>query len=174
MNARFLVPLLILAGLLVLLGIGLTLKPGEIPSPLIGKPRPSLAMPPLGDPGAATTEPTLQGPYLVNFWASWCPPCLDEHPLLMRIAAERQLPLIGINYKDAPAAATRWLARHGNPYELVLRDADGDNAIDWGVYGVPETYLVGADGRVLYKQVGPVTEAVWRERMRPLIDGASG
>ena len=108
MNARFLVPLLILAGLLVLLGIGLTLKPGEIPSPLIGKPRPSLAMPPLGDPGAATTEPTLQGPYLVNFWASWCPPCLDEHPLLMRIAAERQLPLIGINYKDAPAAATRW------------------------------------------------------------------
>ncbi len=170
MSGRYAIPALALLALLILLGIGLRLKPGEIPSPLIGQPRPSLALPRLQDPAAPATEPAPSGPYLVNFWASWCTPCLEEHPLLRRLAG--QVTIIGVSYKDDAAAAERWLRRHGNPFALVLRDADGRRAIDWGVYGVPETFVVAADGRILHKHVGPLSAEAWEQDIRPLLERA--
>ncbi|HEX4872343.1 MAG TPA: DsbE family thiol:disulfide interchange protein [Nevskiaceae bacterium] len=168
---RFLIPLALALGLVALLGVGLTLKPGEVPSPLIGKPVPAFALPVLGGDGLQDQR-LLQGrPRLVNFWASWCTPCLEEHPLLLRLAREQGVEIIGINYKDEPAAAQAWLSRHGNPFQLILADRLGSAGLDWGVYGVPETFLIGADGRILAKHIGPLNEAAWRERLAPLWAG---
>jgi cytochrome c biogenesis protein CcmG, thiol:disulfide interchange protein DsbE len=137
---RFLLPALTVLGLLILLGVGLTL---------------------------VSLDDLLGAPTVVNYFASWCTPCLVEHPLLMRIARERRVRLVGINYKDPPAEALRWLARHGDPYVLIAQDLAGSAGLDWGVYGVPETYLLDARGTLLYKQVGPLTEAVWDAEFAP-------
>jgi cytochrome c biogenesis protein CcmG, thiol:disulfide interchange protein DsbE len=169
---RFLLPVAVLLVLLVLLGVGLTLNPREVPSPLIGKPAPALDLPRL-DGAARLRSAELQGqPRLVNYWASWCTPCLQEHPLLMRLAREQQVSLLGINYKDAPQDASAWLARHGNPFSLVAQDLDGRAGLDWGVYGVPETFVLDAQGVILHKHIGPLTETAWREQIQPLLAGA--
>ena len=173
--AKFAIPVVVLAAMLVLLGIGLKLDPREVPSPLIGKPAPAFELPLLGaDPGApALTPAALMGrPVLVNFFASWCAGCRVEHPLLMELS-KQGVEIVGMDYKDAPEDGAAWLERHGNPYRLVAVDRSGQAGLDWGVYGVPETYVLGADGRVLFKQIGPLTPQAWERDIRPLIAGAA-
>lgn len=170
---RFLLPAAALLVLLVLLGIGLTLDPRTVPSPLIGKPAPAFALPRLDDEGTLSPAELTGTPVLVNFFASWCTPCLEEHPLLMRLSREGAIRLVGINYKDAADDARRWLGRHGNPYAVIARDAEGDAGLDWGVYGVPETYLLDATGVILYKHVGPLTETVWAAQFLPRLAGGA-
>lgn len=169
MRTRFLIPIVVLAGLLVLLAIGLQKDPREVPSPLIGKPAPAFDLPALAADRRYTHEDLLGRPLLVNFFASWCAGCQIEHPVLMRLAREEGVEIIGMDYKDTREDAERWLGHHGNPYRTVIADEKGQAGLDWGVYGVPETYVIGRDGRILYKQIGPVTEAAWRERIRPLL-----
>jgi cytochrome c biogenesis protein CcmG/thiol:disulfide interchange protein DsbE len=177
-GSRFVValPLLIflaLAGLLFFrLGSG---DPSRLPSALIGKPAPSLSLSALDglthdgapvpglDPSQFTGQITL-----VNVWASWCVPCHAEHPQLMRLAADRRLQLVGINYKDATENARRFLGRYGNPFSAVGVDENGRSAVEWGVYGVPESFLIGRDGRIAYKQVGPITNETLPELEREI------
>lgn len=168
---RFLLPVGVLLLLLVLLGVGLTLNPREVPSPLIGKPVPAFDLPQLEVAGRLRHTDLPGQPRLVNYWASWCTPCLQEHPLLMRLAREQQVLLLGINYKDTPEDASRWLARHGNPFGVVAQDLDGRAGLDWGVYGVPETFVLDARGVILHKHIGPLTETAWREQIQPLLAG---
>lgn len=140
--------------------------PSALPSVLIGKPAPANALPPLeGLTRDGVNVPGLEpGQFqgrvtIVNVWASWCVPCRDEAPLLVRLAGDTRFRIVGINYKDEPDNARRFLARFGNPYQAVGVDRAGRAAIDWGVYGVPETFIVGRDGRIVFKLVGPITEA---------------
>jgi cytochrome c biogenesis protein CcmG, thiol:disulfide interchange protein DsbE len=173
--ARFAIPVVVLLAMLVLLGIGLKLDPREVPSPLIGKPAPAFELPLLGaDPAAPKLTPSsLAGrPVLVNFFASWCAGCRVEHPLLMELSRQG-VEIVGMDYKDAPEDAQAWLARHGNPYRQVALDRTGQAGLDWGVYGVPETYVLGADGRILFKQIGPLTPQAWERDVRPLLAGAA-
>ncbi|WP_029890436.1 DsbE family thiol:disulfide interchange protein, partial [Polycyclovorans algicola] len=164
---RFMLPALLIVALLVLLGLGLRLDPTEVPSPLIGKPAPAFDLPTLEDEGRLTSDVLLGQPTVVNYFASWCTPCLAEHPLFMRLARAGEVRIIGISYKDRPEDTSRWLARFGNPYAQVARDAVGATAIDWGVYGVPETYLLDADGKILHKHVGPLSESDWQAAFAP-------
>lgn len=166
---RYAIPGVLLLGLILLLGIGLTLDPREVPSPLVGKPAPDFSLTPLAG-GALVTPQQLQGrPLLVNFWASWCAGCQIEHPLLMKLARNADVEIVGIDYKDTPEDARAWLQRHGNPYRQVLQDDQGTAGLDWGVYGVPETFVLAADGTILYKQIGPVTEDAWQRHIAPLL-----
>lgn len=168
---RYAIPVVVLVAMLVLLGIGLKLDPREVPSPLIGKPAPAFELPPLGAEEAAPkiTLASLSGrPVLVNFFASWCQGCRVEHPLLLELS-KQGVEIIGMDYKDAPEDGQAWLARHGNPYRQVALDRAGQVGLDWGVYGVPETYVLGADGRILFKQIGPVTPQAWERDIRPLL-----
>ena len=168
---RYAIPVVLLLGLLALLGIGLKLDPREVPSPLIGKPAPAFDLPLLDPENERLTPAALSGrPVLVNFFASWCAGCQVEHPLLMRLA-EQGVEIVGMDYKDAPDDAKQWLRRHGNPYRQVALDRAGQAGLDWGVYGVPETYVLGADGTVLFKQIGPMTEQAWLEDIQPLMLG---
>lgn len=170
---RFILPALGLLGMLILLGVGLTLDPRIVPSPLIDKPAPAFVLPALKGEGTVRHEDLLGTPTLVNYFASWCTPCLVEHPLLMRIAREQRIRVVGINYKDPPEEALRWLARHGDPYALIGRDSTGAVGLDWGVYGVPETYLVDPQGILRYKHVGPLTEAIWAAEFEPRLAAMS-
>lgn len=168
---RFAIPIALLVALLVLFAVGLTHDPREVPSPLIGKPAPAFALPGLGGTPAQFSNADLKGrPVLVNFFASWCVACRVEHPVLMELS-QQGVEIIGIDYKDTDAEGAQWLQRHGNPYRTVAADAQGAMGLDWGVYGVPETYVLSADGVILFKQIGPVTQAVWREKMAPLMMG---
>ncbi|MBW8270318.1 DsbE family thiol:disulfide interchange protein [Caldovatus aquaticus] len=147
--------------------------PRGVPSALIGQPVPDFALPPLegaGLPGlsAADLRGGLERPALVNFWASWCVPCLVEHPLLMRLAREGT-PVFGINYKDRPEDARAFLGRHGNPFARLGADQPGRVAIDWGVYGVPETYLVDRGGVIRWRWAGPLTPPLLESELRPLL-----
>jgi cytochrome c biogenesis protein CcmG, thiol:disulfide interchange protein DsbE len=151
----------------VLFAIGLTRDPSRIPSPLIGKAAPALRLATL-DGGVIDTGALGAQPVLVNFWASWCPPCLEEHPLLMELA-RTGVRIIGLNYKDDPAAARQWLARHGNPFALIAQDRDGRAGLDWGVYGVPETFVVDAQGVIRHKHIGPLTRAAYEQELAPLL-----
>ncbi len=169
---RFAIPIVLMLGVLALLGFGLTHDPREVPSPLIGKPAPVFALPGLGGTPPQLANADLKGrAVLVNFFASWCVACRVEHPLLMQLA-KNGVEIIGIDYKDTDADGAQWLSRHGNPYRVVAADAQGAMGLDWGVYGVPETYVVSADGTILFKQIGPVTEAAWRDKIAPLLTGA--
>lgn len=164
---RFAIPLLVLAVLVGFLAIGLRHDPREIPSPLIGKPMPAFN---LTDLSGATpvTQQQLQGrPLLVNFFASWCAGCQVEHPVLMQLAREYGVEIIGIDYKDTREDAEAWLQRHGNPYRQVIADPQGQAGLDWGVYGVPETFVIAADGRIVHKQIGAVTIEAWKEVIAP-------
>ncbi|MGQ0697551.1 MAG: DsbE family thiol:disulfide interchange protein [Panacagrimonas sp.] len=172
---RYAIPALVLVGTLALLGFGLKLDPREVPSPLIGKPAPAFELP-LLDSEAQTLSPAkLAGrPVLVNFFASWCEGCRVEHPLLLKLATEQGVEIIGMDYKDEPDAARLWLKRHGNPYRTVAIDREGRAGLDWGVYGVPETYVLGADGTILFKQIGPMTPEAWERSIRPLLGATRG
>jgi cytochrome c biogenesis protein CcmG, thiol:disulfide interchange protein DsbE len=167
---RFVIPLAVLAALLVFLGAGLKLDPHEVPSPLIDKPAPAFALPRLDDATQKITRQQMLGkPWVLNVWASWCAPCREEHPLVKAIAARGGVPVYGLNYKDEPAAARQWLANLGNPYQATLVDRDGRVGIDFGVYGVPETFLIDARGIVRMKHVGPLTPDVIRDRIEPML-----
>lgn len=164
------VPLLLFLALTVLLGIGLTLNPREIPSPLIGKPVPDFSLPPVKGRALGLSGADLKGEVsLVNVFASWCTACREEHPLLMQLRENRVIPVHGLNYKDKPVDAEKWLNELGDPYTRTGADINGRVGIDWGVYGVPETFVVDRDGRIAYKQIGPLTPQVLRDTIIPLL-----
>ena len=167
---RFLLPALAFAGLVVFFIIGLQKDPGRIESPLIGKPAPAFALESLGDAAWKVGSADFVGrPWLLNVWATWCGGCREEHETLMAIAAENRLPMMGLNWRDDRALALRWLTQLGNPYVSVAFDPDGGTAIDWGVYGAPETFLVDSKGIVRWKLIGPITDAVISEQIWPVL-----
>jgi cytochrome c biogenesis protein CcmG/thiol:disulfide interchange protein DsbE len=172
---RFLVPALGFAVLVGFFVIGLQRDPGQIPSPLIGKPAPAFALESLGDPGWIVGSRDFAGrPWLLNVWGSWCVGCRQEHEALMAIAGENRVPIMGLNLWDDRTRALRWLSDLGNPYVSVAFDPEGRTAIDWGVYGAPETFLIDADGRVVKKHIGPITLEDWRQDFLPLLDTKAG
>ena len=167
---KFLLPLAMFAAIVAFLTVGLGLNPREVPSPLIGKPAPAFALPRLDDPTQKVSREDLLGQvWMLNVWASWCAPCREEHPLVIDIARRQLVPVYGLNYKDAGPAAHSWLASLGNPYRANLVDADGRVGIDFGVYGVPETFIIDRQGVIRLKHVGPLTPDVVRKRIEPLL-----
>lgn len=170
---RYAAPVAVFGVVVAFLLIGLGRDPHTLPSPLIGKPAPAFTLSRLASTGTGQVSLNdLKGkPLLLNMFASWCAPCLEEHPVLMALARSGAVPIVGINYKDEAANATRWLARNGNPFSQVLVDQDGRVSIDFGVYGVPESYLIDAAGTIRYKHVGPLTQAVVERELMPLIEG---
>ncbi len=167
---KFLLPLAMFAAIVAFLAVGLGLNPREVPSPLIGKPAPAFALPRLDDPTQKVSREDLLGQvWMLNVWASWCAPCREEHPLVIDIARRQLVPVYGLNYKDAGPAARSWLASLGNPYRANLVDADGRVGIDFGVYGVPETFIIDRQGVIRLKHVGPLTPDVVRKRIEPLL-----
>ncbi|HSS64011.1 MAG TPA: DsbE family thiol:disulfide interchange protein [Gammaproteobacteria bacterium] len=171
---RFATPLGIFLLLVVLLGVGLTLNPRRVPSPLVNKPVPEFELSTVLDPGLSFSQEDLRGRVsLLNVWATWCVPCRDEHPVLVGIARRGESVIYGLNYKDDRDKATAWLQTLGNPYEKSGFDPAGRAGIDLGVYGVPETFIVDADGTIVYKHIGPIDEKIWREQLRPLVKQAA-
>jgi cytochrome c biogenesis protein CcmG/thiol:disulfide interchange protein DsbE len=167
---RFILPAAAFAVLVAFFVIGLQRDPGTIPSPLIGKPAPAFSLESLGDPAWRVGTADFAGrAWLLNVWATWCAGCRDEHEALLAIARENRVPIVGLNWRDDRSLALGWLAQLGNPYASVAYDPEGRTAIDWGVYGAPETFLVGADGRVLVKHIGPLTLDVWQRKFLPLL-----
>ena len=172
---RFVVPIIGFAVLVVFLVIGLNRDPTVVPSPLIGKQMPSFSLPRLGEPGKLVTDADLRGQFSVlNVWATWCPGCRQEHPVLNQIAGQSQVPIYGLNWKDDAALAGDWLRRLGNPYVANAFDEEGRVAIDWGVYGAPETFLIAPDGTILYRHIAPITLEVWEEEFLARIAAAGG
>jgi len=168
--AVYAVPVVVFAAIGVLFYKGLGLNPTYIPSPLLGKPAPVYELPTLRDPQTTTGTKDLLGQVsLVNVWATWCPGCRQEHPFLVELARQDIVPIYGVNWRDDRRAALQWLESLGDPYVASAFDTDGGVAIDWGVYGAPETFLVGPDGTVLYKHIAPLTPAVWEREFLPRI-----
>jgi len=166
---RFLWPLAIFIVLVGFLAVGLKLDPREVPSPLVGRPAPAFELPVLHQPDKRFVPGDMRGKvWLLNVWASWCVSCRDEHPLLVALAKKGILPILGLNYKDKGDDAQRWLKQFGDPYQLSVVDADGRIGIDYGVYGVPETYLIDREGVIRYKHIGPITPAVLEQKILPL------
>jgi cytochrome c biogenesis protein CcmG/thiol:disulfide interchange protein DsbE len=142
----------------------------EVPSPLINKPAPAFVLPTLDDPDKTVSKTSMLGkPYLINVFASWCFACGEEHPVLMSEAQQLGVQLVGYNYKDIPDEAKGWLAKHGNPYSMIIADRDGRTAIDFGVYGAPESFLVDSQGVIRYKRIGPLTPDVIEKELKPAI-----
>ncbi|HYG82956.1 MAG TPA: DsbE family thiol:disulfide interchange protein [Pyrinomonadaceae bacterium] len=167
---KFLLPLILFLALAVFLFIGLGRDPNEIPSPLLDKPAPAFNLPQLADPQRSFKSEEMRGRvWLLNVWASWCAACRDEHPLLVELARTRLVPIYGLNYKDERRDALNWLEEFGDPYTMNLVDADGRVGIDYGVYGVPETFVIDRNGVIRYKQIGPVTEEALKNRIIPLV-----
>lgn len=167
---RFFIPLAAFLILALILGVGLKLDPREVPSPLINKPAPAFALPRLDRPDAQISKTDMQGKvWLLNVWASWCVSCRDEHPVLLDLAKSGIVPVIGLNYKDERTDGLRWLAQFGNPYQLSAYDHEGQVGIDFGVYGVPETFVIDKQGTIRYKQIGVLTEQNLREKILPLV-----
>lgn len=165
----------------VLLGYGLQIgDPSKLPSTMIGKPVPQTVFPALAGllidnkpvPGFTSADLAKGKPTIINFWASWCAQCVEEHPLIERLAAESGVEVYGINYKDTNEAARRYLGRYGNPYAAIGTDASGRNAIEWGVYGMPETFVVNGKGEIIYKHVGSLTEEAVHSKIMPAITQA--
>lgn len=170
MKARFLVPLAVFVVLVGFLAVGLTLKPSEIPSPLIGKPVPAFTLSKLGDPSQSFSPADFRGRvWLLNVWASWCVSCKEEHPVLIELAKTNLVPIIGLDYKDQRGAALEFLRRGGDPYLFSLLDTDGRVGIDFGVYGVPETFLIDREGVIRHKHIGPVTPKALEETILPMV-----
>ena len=167
---KFIAPLLLFAVLVGFLAVGLNLNPREVPSPLIDKPAPAFALPRLDDPTQTVSLQDLAGKvWVLNVWASWCVACREEHPLFVEFARRSPVPLYGLNYKDTRDEAQAWLARFGNPYTASLSDSKGLVGIDFGVYGVPETFIIDKQGVIRFKHIGPVTPKVLKERIEPLL-----
>jgi cytochrome c biogenesis protein CcmG/thiol:disulfide interchange protein DsbE len=172
---RFLVPAAVFVVLLGFLYAGLSINPSVIPSPLIGKPAPPLSLPTLHDPARRLESTAFGGqPWLLNVWGTWCFECRAEHATLIEIARTKVIPMYGLDWKDDRGTALAWLEKLGNPYDAVAFDAEGRVAIDWGVYGAPETFLVDANGMIVCKQIGPLDIETWRNKFLPVIQGAKG
>ena len=166
----FWMPIVAFAGLALAFGRGLTRDPTLVPSALIGRPVPRFSLPPVKGRTLALSDADLKGTVsLVNVFASWCVACREEHPIWMRLKQEGIVPIHGLNYKDQPDDAAHWLDTFGDPYTRTGADLDGRVAIDWGVYGVPETYVIDRDGRIVFKQIGPVNARVLDQTILPLI-----
>jgi cytochrome c biogenesis protein CcmG, thiol:disulfide interchange protein DsbE len=171
MKAKFLIPLIAFLALLGFLAVGLGLKPSEVPSPLIGKPAPEFTLPKLSDPSKSFSPADMKGQvWLLNVWASWCVACKQEHPVLMELAQANILPIVGLDYKDQRDPALEFLRRGGDPYVLSAVDESGRVGIDYGVYGVPETFLIDKEGIIRYKHIGPITPKSLRETILPLVE----
>jgi cytochrome c biogenesis protein CcmG/thiol:disulfide interchange protein DsbE len=170
---KFVAPLAIFALLGGFLFVGLYRDPSYVPSPLIGKPAPQFSLPSVQDPSYPVASKELLGqPWVLNVWGTWCGGCREEHETLLAIAKQNAVPLIGLNWKDDNSAAQEWLRTLGNPYAAVAEDKEGRVAIDWGVYGAPETFLISADGKVLFKHIAPMTMDVWTKEFLPRIEAA--
>ncbi|MEJ2346039.1 MAG: DsbE family thiol:disulfide interchange protein [Gammaproteobacteria bacterium] len=168
--ARYLIPLAIFVTLVVFFAIGLTKDPRLVPSPLIGKAAPQFTLPTLKDPQRSLSTADLRGHVtLFNVWASWCVECRVEHPFLMDLARNQHVAIYGLNYKDTRAAALTWLDNMGDPYHVIAFDQKGSVGIDWGVYGVPETFVVDKKGVIRWKVIGPLTPKVWKDKVEPLV-----
>lgn len=171
-HRRFIVPVIIFGLLCVVLAAGLNLKPGCIPSPLVGKPAPEFSLPKVEDATQMVSNKDFLGrKYLINVWGTWCVACRQEHEALLAIAREGVVPIIGIDWRDDMSMAQRWLGQLGNPYTATAFDQAGKVAIDYGVYGAPESFLVDEKGVVIYKYVGVITEEVWKDAFLPRING---
>jgi cytochrome c biogenesis protein CcmG/thiol:disulfide interchange protein DsbE len=167
---KYIIPFVLFIVMAVFLALGLNLKPSEIPSPLLNKPAPVFSAAKLNDPNVKLAPADLKGKvWLFNVWASWCVSCRAEHPILNQLAKQQAVIIVGLNYKDDPEAAKKWLSTLGNPYNDSVMDTDGRIGIDWGVYGVPETFVMDKQGIVRYKHTGPVTEDDVKNTFLPLI-----
>ena len=172
---KYVVPLALFVLLGAFLYVGLQRDPSYVPSPLIGRPAPEFSLPSLQDAAYPVASAELKGrPWVLNVWGTWCGGCREEHDVLLEIARQNVVPIVGLNWKDDNAAAQRWLRELGNPYAVVAEDREGRVAIDWGVYGAPETFLIGADGTVLYKHIAPMTMEAWNREFLPRLRGAGG
>jgi cytochrome c biogenesis protein CcmG/thiol:disulfide interchange protein DsbE len=170
MNRKLLIPLGVFGVLFAFLLVGLSLNPREVPSPLIGKPAPAFARSQLQAPDKTLGTADMKGQvWLLNVWASWCVACREEHPLLVELGRTKVVPIVGLNYKDEPAAGMRWLAQFGDPYTVSVVDRDGAVGLDYGVYGVPETFVIDKAGVIRYKQIGPVTVDALEKKILPLV-----
>lgn len=174
MKIRTAAPFVVFCFLVVFLTIGLSLDPGKVPSPFIGKPAPEFRLPVLQSGDIVSLQDFKGKTWLLNVWASWCAACRDEHPLLNTLSRENIVDIVGLNYKDEGPDAVNWLAELGNPYTEVLVDRTGDTAIDYGVYGVPETFLIDSLGMIRYKHIGPLTPAVLEREILPRIQILQG
>ena len=175
MKARLFIPLATFVVLTIMLGIGLRLNPREVPSPFIGKPAPAFSLPQLHQPGQQLAAADLRGKvWLLNVWASWCVACRVEHPLLVELSRQQQVPIYGLNYKDDARNAFEWLRQFGDPYTASVMDADGRVGIDYGVYGVPETFVIDKAGVIRFKHIGPLTHEIWQRDVLPLIQRLQG
>jgi cytochrome c biogenesis protein CcmG/thiol:disulfide interchange protein DsbE len=171
MKAKFLIPLALFAVLVVFLAAGLRLDPREVPSPLVNKPAPAFKVPQLEQPELQFAAEDMKGQvWLFNVWASWCVACRQEHPVLMQFARQKLVPIIGLDYKDQRKDALGVLKRSGNPYDVNAFDADGRVGIDYGVYGVPESYVIDKAGIIRYKHIGPITVEALEKTIIPLIN----
>ena len=167
---KYIIPLAVFVALLGFFAVGLTRDPREVPSPLIDKPAPAFKLQQLHDQGAAFTPEDMKGKvWLLNVWASWCVSCRVEHPLLVEMSRTNVVPIVGLNYKDQRDDGMQWLSKFGNPYVLSAYDVEGKVGIDYGVYGVPETFVIDKQGMIRYKQIGPVTPEALEKKILPLI-----
>ena len=167
---RFALPLVIFVLMVGLLGYGLRLDPKKVPSPLIDKPAPAFSLSMLEAPAKQLSTADMAGQvWVLNVWASWCVSCRAEHEVITALARRNLVSVIGLNYKDEPDDAIRWLEQLGNPYTVSVIDRDGRVGIDWGVYGVPETFIIGADGMIKYKHIGPVTRESLEQKILPML-----
>jgi len=165
---KALLPLGIFVVLVVLLALGLTMDPKKVPSPLIDKPAPAFTLPVLHNQAQSFSPTDMTGKvWVLNVWASWCVSCRAEHEVITKLARLQLADIVGLNYKDEPEDGKRWLRQFGDPYTLSVLDYDGRTGIDWGVYGVPETFIIGKDGQVKYKHIGPVTEESLQSEIIP-------
>ena len=167
---KFVIPLALFVALVAFFAVGLTRDPREVPSPFIGKPAPAFKLTQLHDEKVAFTPEDMKGKvWLLNVWASWCVSCRVEHPLLVDMSRRKVVPIVGLNYKDKRDDGIQWLARFGDPYVLSAHDFEGRVGIDYGVYGVPETFVIDKQGVIRYKQIGPVTAEALEKKILPLI-----
>lgn len=167
---RQFLPLAIFLLLLTIIWLGLKLDPTMLPSPLLGKPAPQFSLARLDSLGNLVSPEDFKGKvWLLNVWASWCVACVSEHPLLLNLLQDR-VAIVGLNYKDQQSDALAWLNRHGDPYVVSLLDSDGKAGLDWGVYGVPETFLIDKQGNIQYKHIGPLTESDISQTLLPKIE----
>ncbi|QWD84958.1 DsbE family thiol:disulfide interchange protein [Polynucleobacter asymbioticus] len=170
MKAKFLIPLVLFVVLVGFLAVGLSRDPHELPSPLIGKQAPAFELPQLADPQKTFSPESMKGKvWILNVWASWCVACREEHPVLVELGKLQLAPIIGLDYKDKRDDAMAMLARQGDPYVLSAFDANGRVGIDYGVYGVPETYVIDKAGVIRFKHIGPITMELLNKKMIPLL-----
>jgi len=172
---KFALPLVVFLVIAAFLAIGLRLDPREVPSPFIGKAAPAFSLPQLHKPEATISPADLKGQvWLLNVWASWCVSCRAEHEVVTRLARTGEAPIVGLNYKDERDAALGWLRRLGDPYKVSAVDINGDVGIDWGVYGVPETFVIDQQGVVRHKHIGPITDKSVSDTILPLVRKLKG